>query len=112
MGFGTWDRLVLTLVPISFIVAVAAVLILRPLSKRLGELLVELRREKNETATLKEVENLQRTVVDLGDRLERLEERHEFMEGLLGPSASPSASARVRRGTTLVRSDVAETGDD
>lgn len=73
-----------TLIPIVFILTIGGVLILRPLSRRLGDLLEALAAEKREGAALEPaLTRLQHSLDALDDRLTLLEERQEFTDNLL-----------------------------
>ena len=69
-GFGTLDRLVLLILPVVLILAVAGVIVVRPLSKALGELLL---RQRADTDRLE----------DLESRLESLSDSITNVEGQL-----------------------------
>ena len=84
MGFGTMDRFVLTLIPITFFLCVAAVLVLRPLSSRMAELLLELKKDRRPVpGSSAEVQQLVAEVHELAERLRQLEHRNEFLERIL-----------------------------
>ena len=83
------------LVAITLILATAGVAILRPISKRAGELLEVMAKEKREP---RRVPDDTRRMVELLEtmhaRLERLEERQDFTDSLLGGEGK--ALPRVR----------------
>jgi hypothetical protein len=83
------------LIPITMFLCVAAVAILRPISKRLGGLLEAMTRERtaanSENAELVRV----RVVVEhVAKRLDLIEERLDFTERLLASSRPAPAAAR------------------
>ena len=84
MPFGPLDRLIIALIPISLFLSVAAVLILRPLAKRLGELLTELRAQRSSApASAAETAELRRSIEALSERLQRIEEKQDFADALI-----------------------------
>ena len=85
------------LIPISLFVCVAAVLILRPITRRLG-LLMEKMAHGRETRPELEAENaaLRLNVEHLNNRLHLIEERLDFTERLISVERVPSI-ARARR---------------
>lgn len=105
---GPWDPAVVapiagTIMVMSITAGVAGVLIFRPFTRQLGELLEQMRRDRqqqNERLDTTRVAQLMESVVD---RLERLEARQEFTEhvvesagwqGDAGRSLSKSAKAQ------------------
>lgn len=70
------------LIPIVMFLSIAAVLIFRPLTKRLGSVL-EHKAAANELGDSPELERLTRVVQHLVDRMDRLEERVDFTERML-----------------------------
>ncbi len=84
------------LVPIFLFMCIAAVMIFRPMTKRLGTLLEEMARERR---ALRSPENGQMDRVvglleQLNTRLDLLEDRMEFMERL--SDARPPSRSRLR----------------
>lgn len=72
------------LATMTFFISVAAVAILRPLTKRLGELLVQMQRERQAARTDQaEIAQLKALLEQANARLELLEERLDFTERLL-----------------------------
>jgi hypothetical protein len=85
------------LVPISLFVCVAAVLILRPVTRRLGMLIEQIALSRNGRPDV-DAENaaLRMTVEHLTNRLHLVEERLDFTERLISVERAP-AIARARR---------------
>ncbi|MBX6362636.1 MAG: hypothetical protein IRZ00_02100 [Gemmatimonadetes bacterium] len=88
----------------SLFFSVAAVLIFRPLSKRLGDLIAVLAQSRAGAATAApkaddaETQRLRATVEHLTARLELMEERLDFAERLLATSGrAPGAAAPLLR---------------
>jgi regulator of replication initiation timing len=85
------------LVPITFFLCVTAVLILRPITKRIGFLLEQVARNRRERPEV-EAENaaLRLSVEHLSNRLHLIEDRLDFTERLISVERTP-AIARARR---------------
>lgn len=78
------DMLVALLVPLTLILSTAAVLIFRPMSKRVAERLVERRTaELSAGASSEDIRRLADAVETLSHRLEQIEERQQFTDRLL-----------------------------
>jgi hypothetical protein len=87
------------LVPITFFFSVAAVMILRPISKNFGKLLEQMARDRRERGTADvDVASLRLTLEHVGKRLELMEERLDFTERLLasGDRSAKGAEDRAR----------------
>ncbi len=86
------------LLGMTLMLCTAGVIILRPLTKRLGDSLAARHREREAQSQLPgpEVARLTEVVSRLADRIESLEERHDFAERLLDSLARPEARARLR----------------
>ena len=83
-----------SLIPITLFLSTAAVLILRPVTKRLGLLLETLARERQRPpADNDEIARLRTLVEHTAKRVERMEERLDFTETLLSGSRRPAVSA-------------------
>jgi hypothetical protein len=82
----------------TFMLCAAGVIILRPLAKRLGDLIESRSRERQAQSQLPgaEVARLSEAVNHLIDRIESLEERQEFAERLLDSLERPEAKSRLR----------------
>lgn len=78
------EEMVFALVPMTLFVSVAAVLIFRPLAKRLGDLLVHFQKDR-QGARLdqNELGRLMALLEQMNGRLELMEERLDFAERLL-----------------------------
>lgn len=82
------------LVGITFFLSVAGVIILRPLSKRLGEFLLEMKLERRGNRLEdSELARLRGLMERMDGRLDLLEDRLDFTERLLSPG---ERSTRVR----------------
>jgi len=91
---GPWDRFVIMLVPIVFIVSVSGVVLLLPLFKRLGDLL-ELMVEDRGVSSSAEVEDVVRRLESIEGRIARIEgsravERASGSEGVSAVGAGDS----------------------
>ena len=92
------------IIAMTLILSVTGIIILRPLARRLGDL-IELRaraKDKQPELQNEQVERLTEMVSQLTDRLESMEERQEFAERLL-------MDDRDRSGSTGSRERPAET---
>ena len=75
------------LIPIIMFLCIAAVMILRPLTKRLGLVIEQVARDRQgNRADQVEVEKLRAEIEHLGRRLQLVEERADFTERLVGVS--------------------------
>lgn len=85
----------------TLILCTAGVIILRPLTKRLGDSIEARHRERAAQSQLPsaEIDRLTEVVSRLTDRIESLEERQEFAERLLDSLERPEARARLRDST-------------
>jgi hypothetical protein len=73
------------LVPMSLFFCVAAVLILRPITRRLGGLLEATTQAKLQTRNADHETHILATLEHMSRRLELMEERLDFTERLVGP---------------------------
>ncbi len=93
-GFGTLDRLVMLILPIMLILAVAGVIVIRPLSKALGELLI---RQRADTDRLEDVES---RLGSLSDSISQIESQlRKLPRGIDEPSEPIPASERDSQST-------------
>ncbi len=83
------------LLGLTLILCTAGVIILRPLTKRLGDRFERERQAKSQLPS-QEIARLTDVVSRLTDRIESLEERQEFAERLLDSLERPEARARLR----------------
>ncbi len=72
------------IVTIMLILTVAGVILLRPVSQRLGHLLEAMAREKNERRGKDELRRFQELLDAVESRVSLLEERQDFAEALQG----------------------------
>lgn len=78
------------LIPIFFFLSVAAVMILRPLTKRLGMVLEMMARDRQTVRTDDtELARIRVLLEHLGKRMELMEERVDFTERLVASSRRP-----------------------
>lgn len=82
----------------TLILCTAGVIVLRPLTKRLGDLIEARTRERAAQSQLPgaEIARLTEVISRLTDRIESIEERQEFSERLLDSLERPEARARLR----------------
>jgi hypothetical protein len=85
-------------ITMTLILSVAGVFILRPLTKRIGDLIEATAREKRVRPTNEEVDRLTEVVSRLTDRIETLEERQDFAERILVSLERPQQQTRARLG--------------
>lgn len=83
MDAGTLEALSMILVPIVFILTVGGVALLRPLSKRLGDLLEVMAEDRKTPALTDEIHQIRIHLDSIGSRLALLEDRQDFQEKLL-----------------------------
>ena len=77
-GFGTLDRLVIMLLPIILILSIAGVIVLRPLSKALGELLLRLRTDTDQQVAIEaRLESLAESVSRIESQVKLLQRGRE-----------------------------------
>lgn len=79
----------------TFVLSIAGVLILRPLAKRLGDLIEATAHEKRVKAKDEELARLTEIVGRLTDRLERIEDRQDFTERILTSIERNDSRARL-----------------
>ncbi|MGV2385621.1 MAG UNVERIFIED_CONTAM: hypothetical protein LOD86_10210 [Thermobifida fusca] len=83
-----WGELVAIIVPVSFMVTTAAVILLWPITRRLGEYLEALAQEKRMAMRSDDSGRIQQALEEVSQRLALLEERVEFAEKLQIAKAS------------------------
>jgi len=91
-----WDAIAPMIVAVVLFLTVGAVAVLRPLSKRLADILEMYARDR-ERGIEGEVRQMRDLLETMSARLELMEERQEFTERLLGPGEE----ARKKRGERL-----------
>jgi len=79
----------------TLVLSIAGVLILRPLAKRLGDLIEATAREKRVKAKDEELARLTEIVGRLADRIEHLEDRQDFTERILASVERNDSRARL-----------------
>lgn len=85
-----WEAIAPMVVAVVLFVTTGAVLILRPIAKRLGDLLEVMAEEKRVRAP-DDGYRLREEIERLRSRMELLEDRQEFTEGLLGAGSAKGA---------------------
>lgn len=88
-----WDVIAPMIVVVTITLTVAGVLILRPLTKRLGDLIEATARDKRAAAKDAEVIRLADVISRLTDRIESIEERQDFAERILSSVDRPKPEA-------------------
>ncbi len=82
-----WEHIAPMIVAVVMTLTIGGVALLRPLSKRLGELLEVYTREKSE-GQLVEIRRMREVVETLEARLRLVEERQDFTDRLLEDSSN------------------------
>lgn len=91
-----WDNLAPMIVLVVATLTVGGVLLLRPISKRIAELLEVYARDKD-TGQQSEIRRLREVVETLDARMRLLEERQDFTDKLLEGPSSTRDPARLPR---------------
>ncbi len=78
-----WELMAPMITAIAFFVSVAGVLIFRPLTKRLGDLIEITARDRGSRLRPGDLTRLTEVVDRLADRIDHLEERQDFSERML-----------------------------
>jgi hypothetical protein len=94
-----WEILAPVIFGMTLVLSTAAVFILRPLTKRLGELIETTSRNKQAPLSSEDVAKLTDVVGRLADRMESLEERQDFSESILTALQEPRDKARLAEPT-------------
>ena len=87
-----WDVIVPMIVSIVLILTVGGVILLRPITKRLGALLDVMVLEKSRTTSV-DNRRLGETVDTINERLSLIEERQDFTERLIDRSGSDESGS-------------------
>ena len=91
------DDIAPMLVAITLILTAGGVAILRPLTKRVGELLEIMAKEKRQPRQAPpETQRMVELMESMHTRLERLEERQDFTDSLLAPGRDGRTLPRAR----------------
>jgi hypothetical protein len=85
------------IVGVTFIVTTGAVILLRPLSRRLGELLQVMSKQKAQPDVTPELEQMRTVLSSVESRLALLEERQRFTDALLERRSDSETPALPRR---------------
>lgn len=83
------------IVGVVLILTVGGVALLRPLSKRLGDLLEVMVEEKRNPALTEDLHHIRSQLETMGSRLALIEERQDFQERLLADPAKPRRVGRT-----------------
>ncbi len=97
-----WEFIAPMVMGVTAFISVAAVLIFRPLTKRLGDLIEAISRDRQAKLSDENAQRVISIVEQLGDRVEQMEERLDFTERML------ASADRQRKGSTKVLSEHAE----
>jgi hypothetical protein len=92
MDYLTLELLAPMAVAIILILTVGGVVLLRPLSKRLGDLLEVMAEQKRVPGASEDLQHIRAHLDTVNSRLALLEERQDFQEKLLG---DPGTSRRI-----------------
>jgi hypothetical protein len=86
------EEILALMIPIVFILAMASVLILRPITKRLGDALHQMQQDRHEARLDQgQLDQIRALVESVQERVELVEQRQSFFESLL-----ESRTQRVR----------------
>ena len=99
-----WEMIAPMIASVVFFLTAGGVLVLRPISKRLGALLEVMAREKASLPT-EEIRLLRETLETVNQRMALLEERQDFTERLLG-RGEPEKISAVSKGGTEAKSSL------
>ncbi len=93
-----WEVIAPMVVAILLILSIAGVILLRPISKRLGDVLEAYAREKD-SGTTRELRHIRELFETMDQRLRLMEERQDFTEKMLdaAPKERITAPAQDRR---------------
>jgi hypothetical protein len=91
-----WEPIAPMIVFVTFSLSIAAVLIFRPLTKRLGDLIEITGRNRQAQAGGEDLARLTEVVGHLADRIEHLEQRQDFSERMLASLDRPATEARAK----------------
>lgn len=84
-----WEFVMPMVVSVVFILTVGGVILLRPISRRLGDLLEAMAAERRDPGLKEELVRLREINESLSERLALLEEKQEFTEALLKNAERP-----------------------
>ncbi len=82
-----WEALATVVVPTVFILTMGAIIILRPITKRLTDL-IELYSRDRQSVMHGDVQQMRDLLETMNARLQLLEERQDFTDRLLSPEAT------------------------
>lgn len=89
-----WDVIAPMIVLVTGLLVTGGVMILRPISKRLGDLISVIAQQKQATLAGQDVAQLRELLASVDARLALLEERQSFAEALLSRDGAPAALPR------------------
>lgn len=84
-----------TVMVVGIAFSVAGVLIFRPLTRQLGELLEQMRRDRQKKLEESDIARITGLLERLADRMDRIEERQEFTERVLEAPDKRRGSVRA-----------------
>ena len=90
-----WEFIAPMVMGVTLFLSIAGVLVFRPLTKRLGDLIEVTARNRKTPPGQEDVARLTEVVSRLADRIDQLEERQEFTERVL-TSAERSEQVKLR----------------
>lgn len=88
------DAIAGMVVAVAFFMTVGGVLVLRPIAKRLGDIL-ELFTKERRSGVEAEVRQTRKLLEQMDARLHLIEERQDFTERLLGPATETNSSPKA-----------------
>jgi hypothetical protein len=91
-----WDYVAPMVIAVTITLSAAAVLIFRPLAKRLGDLIEITGRRQSVEARSEDIARLTEVVSSLADRLEHLEQRQDFADRILVSLDRPSGERQAQ----------------
>ncbi len=91
-----WDYVAPMIAVVTITLSAAAVLIFRPLAKRLGDLIEITGRRQSAGASSEDIARLTEVVGTLADRLEHLEQRQDFADRILVSLDRPTSEGQAQ----------------
>lgn len=83
------ENIVMAIVTVTFFLTIGGVLVLRPIAKRVGDLLEVMTRERLDPSRAKEMEHVRDLLETINSRMSLIEERQEFTDRLLESGRRP-----------------------
>ena len=85
------ENIVMAIVSVTLFLTIGGVLVLRPIAKRVGDLLEVMTRERLDPARSQEMEHVRDLLETVSSRMALLEERQEFTDRLLQSGSTARA---------------------